>query len=73
MAKDNIKEEDRYWQKMSCEICKKCIGWAPYMRSEYQCIDCNKLGADWEIDKTYTIAYGGCELVEDLPSLDEDE
>ena len=54
MAKDNIKEENRYWEKMSCEICKKCIGWAPYMRSAYQCTDCNKLppwddgGAGWD-------------------------
>lgn len=34
--------ETQYEQPISCEHCKKLIGYAPYSRDAYQCLDCHK-------------------------------
>jgi hypothetical protein len=60
-AKDNIKEEERYWQKLTCEICRKHIGWAPFFRSAYQCTDCNKIPANWDTSKYWLERYNSAE------------
>jgi hypothetical protein len=31
-----------YKQEIVCESCKKMMGYAPYFREDYQCLDCHK-------------------------------
>jgi len=41
-------DDNRYWQPIICEVCKKQLGWAPYGRSDYQCLTCNNLPENWD-------------------------
>jgi hypothetical protein len=44
-----------YKEVISCEVCGKCIGWAPIMHEAYQCDECNRrLAGDEELVITYT-------------------
>ena len=37
---DKTKSE-KYGNEIVCESCKKLLGFAPYYRDEYRCIECN--------------------------------
>ena len=43
----------KYFQDIKCEVCGKLLGYAPYMREAYKCIQCNGTvtDADFEDDE----------------------
>ena len=53
-----MKDEDRCWQSMQCEKCKKHLGWSLYLRDDgYQCVECNELPLDWDTDPKWLARY----------------
>lgn len=43
--------EEKFLQEIVCMKCKQLLGYAPYWRTDYKCVQCNGLVTDADFEE----------------------